>query len=85
VAVPKFEGLYISISQVKSYLRCPRQYRLRYIMGLRPAFVPLALAFGSAIHSALAEYYEVVKRSGTRPPLEDILSVFISSAILREG
>ncbi len=76
MAVPKFEGLYVSISQIKTYLRCPRQFQLRYIKGLKPAFVPLALAFGSAIHEALAEYYKTIKTAGMRPPLEDILNVF---------
>lgn len=76
MSAPKFDGLYISTSQVKTYLRCPRQYEFRYVRGLDPAFVPLALAFGSAIHAALAHCYNQIQSSGSCPSLEEIQSVF---------
>jgi hypothetical protein len=35
------EGLYISVSQLKCYLRCPRQYELKYVKGCpRPSCRP---------------------------------------------
>ena len=40
------DGLHTSISQMKCFLRCPRQYELKYKLGIQPAFVPLAFAFG---------------------------------------
>ena len=40
-------GLYISVSQIKCYLSCPMRYRLQHVEGLKPAFVPLSLAFGT--------------------------------------
>ncbi len=70
------EGLYISVSQVKSYLRCPRQYELHYIRGEPPAFVPVALVFGSAIHSALAGYYGEIKATGEPLRRDLLLDVF---------
>jgi len=64
---PMPEGLYVSVSQVKCYLRCPRQFELHYVRGVAAAFVPIALAFGSAFHAALAAFYREVK--ATRTPL----------------
>ena len=48
------DALHVSVSQVKTWLRCPRQYELRYVRGAEPEVVPTALAFGSAFHGALA-------------------------------
>lgn len=50
-------NLHISVSQVRQWLRCPRQYQLARVLGIEPAFVPAPLAFGSAIHEALAHFY----------------------------
>lgn len=58
MARPKIpDGLYTSVSQMKCWLRCPRQFELKYVRGVEPAFVPVNLAFGSAIHEALAAHY----------------------------
>jgi CRISPR/Cas system-associated exonuclease Cas4 (RecB family) len=70
------DGLYISVSQVKTYLMCPRKYELHYIRGEPPAFVPVALAFGSAIHTALAGYYGEIKASGEPLRRDLMLDVF---------
>jgi putative RecB family exonuclease len=81
-----FEGLYISVSQVKTYLKCPRQYELKYVRGLEPAFVPVALAFGIAIHAALAHFYRTIKTTGAPPSLEEVQSVFADCwAAARDG
>ena len=42
------DGLHTSISQMKCFLRCPRQYELKYKLGIQPAFMPVPFAFGSA-------------------------------------
>jgi CRISPR/Cas system-associated exonuclease Cas4 (RecB family) len=73
------DGLYTSVSQVKCYLRCPRQFELKYVRGVEPAFVPLALAFGSAFHEALAAFYGEVKASGAPLRRDLVLDVFRSS------
>jgi putative RecB family exonuclease len=69
------EGLHVSVSQLKCYLKCPRQYELRYVRGVRPAFVPVPLAFGSAFHAALAAYY-VSHKAGHVASVERLVGVF---------
>ena len=70
------EQLHVSVSQLKTYLTCPRKYELSYVRGLEPAFTPLALAFGSVFHTALAYYYRVLQKSKRSPPLEAVIQVF---------
>jgi len=70
------QGLYVSVSQVKCWLRCPRQFELKYVRGLTPAFVPVALVFGSAIHEALAAYYQELKTTGETLRRDLMLDVF---------
>ena len=78
MAKPKHDGLYTSVSQVKCYLRCPRQFELKYVRGVAAAFVPVPLAFGSAFHSALAAFYGEVKASGSPLKRDLVLDVFRS-------
>jgi putative RecB family exonuclease len=70
------DGLYVSISQVKCFLRCPRQFELKYVRGLTPEFVPANLVFGSAIHEALAAYYGELKTTGEPLRRDLMLDVF---------
>ncbi len=69
-------GLYTSVSQMKCWLRCPRQFELKYVRGVEPAFVPVNLAFGSAIHEALAGHYLEVKSTGAPLRRELLLDTF---------
>lgn len=73
------DGLYVSVSQLKCWLRCPRQFELRYVRGIAPAFVPVALAFGSAFHEALAAYYGELKATGDVLRRDLLLDVFRES------
>ena len=70
------DGLYISVSQIKTYLTCPRKFELKYVRGVPPAFVPVPLAFGSAFHEALAAYYSELKSAGEVLRRELVLDVF---------
>jgi putative RecB family exonuclease len=70
------DGLYTSVSQVRTWLMCSRRFELRYVRGVAPAFVPVNLAFGSAIHEALAAYYGEVKSTGTPLRRDLMLDVF---------
>jgi CRISPR/Cas system-associated exonuclease Cas4 (RecB family) len=70
------EGLYVSISQIKAWLRCPRAYVLHYIRGTEAAFVPIPFAFGSAFHEAVAAFYSEVKATGERLRRELVFEVF---------
>jgi putative RecB family exonuclease len=77
MARPKMpEGLYTSVSQMKCWLKCPRAFELKYIRGVAPAFVPVNLAFGSAIHEALAAYYGEIKSTGSPLRRDLVLDVF---------
>jgi putative RecB family exonuclease len=74
--MPVAEGqLIISVSQLKTWLTCPRKYELRYVRGIAPAFVPVALAFGTAFHAAVARYFMGVQ-AGTVPELDAVVQVF---------
>lgn len=73
------DGLYVSVSQLKCWLRCPRQFELKYVRGIAPAFVPVALAFGSAFHEALAAYYGELKATGDVLRRDLLLDVFRES------
>lgn len=45
-----------SISAIKTYLQCPRKYRLQYVDRIKPAFRSAALAFGTAWHDVIDQW-----------------------------
>ncbi len=47
---------HVSISQLKTFLQCPRKYRFHYIDRVEPEFRPIALAFGTAWHETIAAH-----------------------------
>jgi CRISPR/Cas system-associated exonuclease Cas4 (RecB family) len=70
------DDLYTSISQLKAYLKCPRQFEFRYVRGAEPEFQPRALAFGIAFHGALARHYIDLRDIGVAPQVEKLIEVF---------
>jgi putative RecB family exonuclease len=48
---------HISASAITCWLQCSRQFEHRYLLGTPPSHRSGALAFGSAIHTALALFY----------------------------
>ncbi len=44
---------HLSVSQLKTFVGCPRRYTLAYVEGVVPQFRPIALAFGTAWHEAV--------------------------------
>ena len=70
------DGLHISVSQIRTYLRCPRSFELRYVLGAQPAFKPVPFAFGTSFHAALARFYLAVKEEGAPPPLQLVNDAF---------
>lgn len=48
---------YLSHSRINRYLTCPEQYRLHYLVGLRPRQPAASLHFGQVVHQALAHYF----------------------------
>lgn len=56
----RYEGpeyVKLSPTRIITALACPRKFRLRYVDGLEPARMPSMLAFGRAIHAAIAAAY----------------------------
>ena len=49
---------HLSYSQISTYLTCPLRYKHKYVDLVPPAFTPAALTFGSALHEAVAAYYQ---------------------------
>jgi len=67
---------HISISAIGTYLRCPAQYAHRYISRTPPSHRAAALAFGSAIHTALALFYSCLMESQPEPSAEELQDCF---------
>ena len=67
---------HISVSALGTYLRCPRQYQHRYIFKTPAEHRSSALAFGSAVHKALAHYYSALQRIDPEPGAEELATVF---------
>jgi hypothetical protein len=61
---------------MKCFLRCPRQYQLKYVLGIQPAFMPVAFAFGLSFHGAAAALYSELKATGNLPPREMLVDTF---------
>lgn len=45
-----------SISQLKTFLQCPRKFRFIYVDRIEPEFRPIALAFGTAWHETIGAH-----------------------------
>lgn len=72
------DALHFSVSQMKTWLMCPKKFEYRYVLGAEPEFVPMPLAFGSAFHSALAYHYQWLMR-GEPAPIEEVKSRFVDA------
>lgn len=70
-------GLHVSVSQIRTWLGCPRKYAHSYVWGTEPAHRPVALAFGTAVHRALEAFYENLQAHGTRPPVDQVQTAFV--------
>jgi hypothetical protein len=46
-----------SFTQISQYLRCPRQYRYRYLDGWREKEDKAAMMFGRCFENSLAAYF----------------------------
>lgn len=68
---------YLSVSQVTTYLGCPRRYKFRYVDKLIQERRSADLALGSAVHSAI-EWWQVERIAKRPAPLEQALRIFRS-------
>lgn len=79
IAGPK-APLELSFSVIDQYLRCPRCYWLRYVVGV-PEARQAAANFGSIIHRSLEFFYKQIKEAESEPDatplptLDDLLRI----------
>lgn len=67
---------HVSVSALTTYLRCPEQYRHRYVSHTPASHRPTALAFGSAIHHALAHFYRQLRDDKPEPTVDELRACF---------
>jgi hypothetical protein len=81
-AIPHF-----SISQLKTFLQCPKKYTLQYIERAEPAFRPIALAFGTAWHTVIGHHLSHSTREEpvSREELRDLLRQSLEAEVIRDG
>lgn len=67
---------HLSVSQLTTWLQCPRKYRFQYVERLPWPAVPSALVFGSAMHAAIAHFHEAsLQGHGVAvPELQDVFT-----------
>ncbi len=70
---------HVSVSSLGTYVRCPKQYEHRYILKTQASHRSSALAFGSAVHEALAAYYETLREGISELTYNSLCSVFRDS------
>ncbi len=75
------DGLHVSVSQIKCYLRCPRQYQMRYVLGAEPEFTPANLVLGSAVHEGLAAFYRSVMNTSESPEFDTCMAAFHATLV----
>lgn len=66
---------YLSVSQINTFLLCPRKYRFRYIDQEQPEHRSIALALGSAVHSTLA-WWQTEAMTADGPSEQEAVSIF---------
>jgi putative RecB family exonuclease len=69
-------NIYISYSQLKTYLTCPQKYQFQYVRGIPWEFTPEYFPFGRAIHESARLFYKTLKETGQRLPLNDLIAHF---------
>ena len=70
------QDLYVSHSQIFTYLNCSLNYRFRYVEKRKPERISIALPFGSAIHSTMELFYRSLKAGRNKEPLNALLETF---------
>ncbi len=65
----------LSVSQINTFLLCPRLYRYRYIERREPERKSVNLAFGTAVHSTIG-WWQEQRMSGANPTDEALSAVY---------
>jgi putative RecB family exonuclease len=68
--------LYISNSQINTYLNCSLRYKFQYVENLPPERVSIALIFGSSIHAAAELHNRTLKNQGRIEPIKALWERF---------
>ena len=68
--------LYISHSQIFTYLNCSLKYRFQYVEHRPPERVSIALSFGSSIHAAAELLFRTLKNQGRIEPIKALWERF---------
>ncbi|GMU61122.1 MAG: hypothetical protein AMXMBFR34_28850 [Myxococcaceae bacterium] len=74
------EGLHLSVSQMKTWVQCPRKYEFRYVQGVEAEFAPMALVFGTSFHAAMAHHFGWLQR-GNPAHADEVKQRFIDSMV----
>lgn len=75
---------HLSYSQINTYMTCPLRYYFQYVEQIPPAFTAVSLAFGSAIHEAVAAFYQS-RLEGDELRLDQMLGVYRDTWRSKEG
>jgi len=70
---------YVSWSAISTFRQCPLKYKFRYIDGLPEESVSSALIFGTGIHSAVEQHFQVVLSGDPKPDLDALLFAYRSA------
>jgi len=73
------EALHLSASSISTLIECPREFLYHYIQGQPPQDVGASLVLGSAVHEALAYFYNTLKQSDTEPSLSELVDVALAA------
>lgn len=70
------QDLYISHSQIFTYLNCSLKYRFHYVEKRKPESISIALPFGTGIHKSLELFCRSLKTGHYKEPLNALLEAF---------
>jgi CRISPR/Cas system-associated exonuclease Cas4 (RecB family) len=78
---------HLSVSQLKTFLQCPRKHKLQYIDRVLPQFRPIALAFGTAWHDAIGHHLSTSTKAAPadRDELKAIFRDSLAIAVKSDG
>ena len=70
------QDLYVSHSQIFTYLNCSLKYRFHYVEKRKPERISIALPFGTAMHASLELFYRSLRAGANKEPLNALLETF---------
>lgn len=65
----------VSVTDLVRYHECPRQYRLREVLGFQPQ-IALELGYGRSIHQILCRLAEITRQQGALPSADQVDAMF---------